>query len=115
MLKYIANESARYRTFVANRVAEIRDATELSQWNYVDSKSNPADDVTRSKTAQTFLYNKRWLQGQDVLWEEKQKWPVDCMPTSSLSQNDPEVKRSHTVNTICTMEETGTQKLMTFF
>lgn len=45
VIKYISNEHFRYKAFVANRVAAIRDATELSQWEYVDSKSNPADDV----------------------------------------------------------------------
>ncbi len=37
VLRYIGNESSCFHTFVANRVEEIRDASELSQWHYVPS------------------------------------------------------------------------------
>ena len=67
VLMYIANEHSRYKTFVANRVATIRDATELSQWNYINSKSNPADDATRGQNANKFINNRRWLSGPDIL------------------------------------------------
>ena len=32
VLQYIANESRRFHTFVANRVSEIHDASDLRQW-----------------------------------------------------------------------------------
>ena len=117
VLMYIANEHSRYKTFVANRVATIRDATKLSQWNYINSKSNPADDATRGQNANKFI-NRRWLSGPDILWkgkEEQQKYLVNFKETIPISQDDPEVKRTHTVNAICTKEENATQKLMTHF
>ncbi|KAI2657502.1 Enolase-phosphatase E1 [Labeo rohita] len=50
VLKYIRNEMSRFKCFVANRVAEIRKASEITQWRYVNSSSNPADpDVQRYK------------------------------------------------------------------
>lgn len=69
-------------------VGTIIDAKELSQWNYIDSKSNPADDMTRGQTANKFINNRRWLQGPEILWEEKQKWSVDYKATA-LSPDDP--------------------------
>ena len=35
---------------IANRIAEIRDLTSTNQWNYVNTKNNPADQVTRGVT-----------------------------------------------------------------
>lgn len=109
---YMANEHSRNKTFVANRVATIRDATELSQWNYIHSKSNPADDATRGQNANKWMDNKQWLNGPDILWKEKeqqQRCLVNFKETIPISQDDPEVNKTHTVNAICTKEENATQ------
>ena len=47
VVSYIASTDKRFHTFVANRVSSIRKASFPSQWNYVDTKSNPADDASR--------------------------------------------------------------------
>ena len=44
VLQYIANESRRFHTFVANRVSEIHDTTDPRQWRHVPGHCNPADD-----------------------------------------------------------------------
>ena len=43
VLRYIASENVRFKTFVANRVSLIRDNAKTSQWMYVNSELNPAD------------------------------------------------------------------------
>ena len=45
VLRYIENQDKRFQTFVANRVATIHDASTPSQWHYVNTHSNPADDA----------------------------------------------------------------------
>ena len=47
VLKYIRNDTKRFHTFVANRVAVIRDLSKAKQWRYLNSKHNPADDASR--------------------------------------------------------------------
>ena len=42
-LGYLRNTHKRYKVFVANRVHQIREHTDISQWNFVPSKMNPAD------------------------------------------------------------------------
>lgn len=55
VLKYIENDAARYKTFVANRVSFIREATEPSQWKYVNTAHNPADQASRGLRAESLL------------------------------------------------------------
>lgn len=47
VLRYIDNDTTRFKTFVANRVALIREATQPSQWSYVGTEENPADQASR--------------------------------------------------------------------
>ncbi|TWW61438.1 hypothetical protein D4764_04G0000850 [Takifugu flavidus] len=57
VLKYIDSETARYKTFVANRITLIREATKPSQWRYVRTSQNPADkeQTLTDDSLQTFL------------------------------------------------------------
>ena len=50
VLHYINNEDKRFHTFVANRVAAIRERSNPKQWRHVSSNLNPADDITRGLT-----------------------------------------------------------------
>ena len=51
VLSYIMNEDKRFYSFVANRLAVFHENTLTSQWRHVESKSNPADDVSREMPA----------------------------------------------------------------
>ena len=50
VLGYIKSELKRFHVSVANCVQEIRDQTSPSQWRHVETKCNPADDVSRGVT-----------------------------------------------------------------
>ena len=71
VLQYIRNENKRFQTFVANRLAVIHDGSKPSQWNFVDSNRNPADDASRGLTVEKLLSQDRWLQGPKFLWSEQ--------------------------------------------
>ena len=60
VLRYINNESRRFRTFVANRVARIHELSDKSQWRHVDSQRNPADDGSRGLAAKQALTVVEW-------------------------------------------------------
>ena len=57
VLRYIANESKRFHTYVANHVTIIREDSTPSQWRYIESKSNPADEASRGTSADEFILN----------------------------------------------------------
>lgn len=69
VLKYIASNTARYKTFVANRISMIRTLSKVSQWNHISSKLNPADAASRGMQAQAFLQFKTWIHGPEFLSE----------------------------------------------
>ena len=74
-LNYIYNENRRFQTYVANRIAEIRDLTVPEQWRHCPGKLNPADDVSRGLEMNEFLKNERWLKGPSFLWKSEEQWP----------------------------------------
>jgi len=46
VLAWLKSPAARWKTFVANRVNHIQEATNVDDWNHVKSKENPADLVS---------------------------------------------------------------------
>ncbi|XP_071948974.1 uncharacterized protein [Antedon mediterranea] len=94
VLRYIANESSRFHTFVSNRVTIIRSATSINQWKFVDTKQNPADVASRGQNPKQFLSDPVWLQGPRFLLEDEGKWPQQIISMKEDSR-DCEVKASH--------------------
>ena len=90
VLGYLRNESRRFHVFVANRVQQIRDETSSEQWQYVESKQNPADDASRGLTAREFLGNQPWLSGPQFLWNVQLDLTTEN--NHQVSDNDPEVR-----------------------
>ncbi|XP_071834278.1 uncharacterized protein [Apostichopus japonicus] len=75
VLLYVRNEGRRFKTFVANRVAAIREASTVDQWRYVDTHQNPADDGSRGLHARDLTSTCRWLNGPAFLWDAEENWP----------------------------------------
>ena len=93
VLQYIRNESKRFQTFVANRLAIIHDVSSPSQWRHVNSNSNPADHASRGLKACETDKLERWLKGPEFLWKDKSHWPVQPDQLPDLSQDHKELKR----------------------
>ncbi|XP_016519033.1 uncharacterized protein LOC107833689 [Poecilia formosa] len=92
VLRWILSDSCRYKVFVGTRVAEIQDLTDLQSWRYVDSASNPADDITRGKTLQELSELTRWNQGPSFLLQASDYWPTN--PAIPLEEESSELRKS---------------------
>ncbi|XP_044185248.1 uncharacterized protein LOC122965286 [Acropora millepora] len=94
VLGYINNESRRFHVFVSNRIQEIHDHTNSSQWRYVESNENPAYKASRGMKAQE-LQQYRWILGPAFLWNKENKWlAANCKgSTFDVAHDDPEVKK----------------------
>ena len=60
--------------FVANRVAEILDTTDVSQWKHVSGINNPVDIGTRVINIEEFKRSE-WLTGPAWLKRPESEWP----------------------------------------
>lgn len=59
---------------MANRVAAIREQSIPSQWHYVGTKTNPADDASRGLSAEAIIRSNRWTKGPEFLWLSEENW-----------------------------------------
>ena len=115
VLKYIKNEDKRFHIFVANRVITIRDATQVSQWRYVNTNDNPADFASRGMKVGDLLNGGVWIEGPKFLLGPEKDWPVDITEVA-IADDDLEVKREATVNTIIAQgSQTATDQLLSYF
>ncbi|PFX14897.1 hypothetical protein AWC38_SpisGene20907 [Stylophora pistillata] len=99
-LQYIKNESKRFYTYVANRIAEIHEITSLDQWRHCPGKLNPADDASHGLKPQKLIDQYRWWKGPEYLWESEKNWPE--AEIGEVLQNDPEVRNEVQVHSIKT-------------
>ena len=108
VLRYISNETARFQTFVANRLAVIHDGSNLDQWHYVNTHLNPADACSRGLKAKELLLKDEWKTGPAFLQKPEEEWPK--VPDVSGDEEEPlEIKKACLVGSV-KQEETDHTK-----
>lgn len=93
VLQYIRNESRRFHTFVANRVAMIHDESTPRQWRHVDTCANPADIASRGAKGSELHTLRLWLHGPKFLWKDEKHWPDQPSQLPELPQDDSECRK----------------------
>jgi len=51
VLGYLNNNSRKFKLFISNRVAYIKERTKSEQWRYVKNHENPADKASQGLQA----------------------------------------------------------------
>ena len=69
-LAWITSKGKNFKTFIKNRIREIRENTNISRWFYCESKSNPADFLTHCKDFVCFQQNDIWWRDGIFLSEK---------------------------------------------
>ena len=95
VLGYINNETKRFFTYVANRVARIRSFSSPSQWSYVRSEVNPADIGTRG-IQPSDMQGSTWLRGPETPFSSE-KEPAQVLDKTYPLIN-PEVDKEVRIN-----------------
>ncbi|XP_065079912.1 uncharacterized protein LOC135702797 [Ochlerotatus camptorhynchus] len=75
VLCWIKSDHRRYSQFVAFRVSEILDTTEMNEWRYVPTDLNVADDGTKWKGLPSLASETRWFTGPEFLQHPETRWP----------------------------------------
>lgn len=86
VLSWLTSDSCRYKVFVGTRIAEIQTLAYTVSWRYVDSKKNPADDLTRGKSLLELSQQNRGSQGPPFLLHNNSYWhlcQLNCSPCRS--------------------------------
>ena len=87
VLRYIHNEKTKFMTFVANRLAIIREGSQPRQWKYINTLHNPADDASRARQTE------RWNKGPEFLYEDEKYWPRPPEVLDNMATDELEVKK----------------------
>ncbi|XP_062539124.1 uncharacterized protein LOC134207415 [Armigeres subalbatus] len=85
-LAWIKADPRNYRQFVSFRVSEILEHTTASDWRWVPSKSNPADEATKWGSGPYFTDNTKWFQGPDFLRLPENEWPRSNEPAATTEE-----------------------------
>ena len=97
VLSYIKNEGKRYKTFVANRVSEIRQSSSPNQWHHVKGQDNPADVLSRGCLVSEL--SESWYHGPEFAGTFKCDWPQQVHADVSVSEDDEEIRPGVTLIT----------------
>ena len=92
VLGFISNESRRFHTYVANRVQLIHEHTTPSQWHYVETALNTADEGSRGRSPKDFVEKSEWIKGSDFLKEPVESWLKEETYEEHVDADSPEVK-----------------------
>ena len=109
VMNYIRSNDKRFHTFVANRVAIIHDGSSPSQWRYVNTEANPADDASRGLAVDALIKKNRWIRGPNFLWEQESRWPAQPTTVREIPDEDPEIKRE--IRTFSAVSDAGANSL----
>lgn len=115
VLKYIANTTTRFKTYVANRVSIIRSLSNVCQWRHVGFKLNPADAASRGVKVSAFLKSPTWIAGPNFLRKTECEWPARMGEASLHLHADPEVREEVLSFAAQAEEVCPTTKLLTYF
>nr|CAI5833897.1 unnamed protein product [Callosobruchus analis] len=83
-LCWLSASPHRWRTFVANRVAQVQSIVPSECWHYVPSAENPADCASRGLLPSQLLAHPLWWTGPPWLRLSNDNWP-DQSPLNASS------------------------------
>ncbi|XP_055632004.1 uncharacterized protein LOC129771904 [Toxorhynchites rutilus septentrionalis] len=92
VLSWIKTDPGNLKTFVCNRVIEIRDLTQGMEWRHVGTKDNPADLISRGLLPSEISTSTLWWSGPAFLHQDETQWPSGFH--SITGDSLPEMKSS---------------------
>jgi len=114
VLGFIGNDFRRFHTYVANRVQLIHVHTTPSQWRYVETALNTADEWSRGTSPKDSVEKSTWIKGPDFLKEPVECWLKEETYEEHVDSDSPEV-RNVKVNTSTVKESSDILKRLERF
>lgn len=92
VLSWLTHNNKEYTQFVAFRISEILETTNLEEWHWIPSKQNVADEATKWVKRPDVSPSSRWFRGPDFLLKSVSEWPNE-EPVTEISE---EAIKQHT-------------------
>ena len=91
VLSYIQNTKRCFKMFVANRINQIKSNFHVSQWHYIQTNQNPADNCSRGLRMKRHSRLKRWFRGPEFLRKQVSMWQ-NKVDYYEADEDDKEIK-----------------------
>ncbi|XP_055622743.1 uncharacterized protein LOC129766252 [Toxorhynchites rutilus septentrionalis] len=75
VLSWIKSDQRQYKQFVGFRIGEILSRTKISEWNWVPTKQNIADLLTKWSRSPDLSPGSSWFRGPNFLYSVQDSWP----------------------------------------
>ncbi|XP_018377662.1 PREDICTED: uncharacterized protein LOC108770525 [Trachymyrmex cornetzi] len=75
VLNWISSPSRRWSVFVAHRIGEIQELTEVASWRHIRLEDNPADCLSRGLSPHDVTESTMWWHGPAFLQHDEELWP----------------------------------------
>ncbi|KAH9639415.1 hypothetical protein HF086_002104 [Spodoptera exigua] len=89
VLGWLKSPRKNLKQFVYNRINEILQYSDLSQWKHVPSELNPADIGSRGLNTEQLKNSNLWWGGPHFLHQTDIQWPIQ---PQNVTENLPETK-----------------------
>jgi transposase InsO family protein len=101
VLRWIRNDARRFKQFVAHRLGEILESSDVPDWRWAPTRLNVADDATRDEEPSDLGLSSRWFNGPEFLHEEEESWPLEKIKDDHLELDEEleERKQVHAITT----------------
>ena len=106
VLGYLKNKQRRFSKYIERRISVINNLFPDSNWSYVGTKDNPADQASRPCSPQE-IFSSNWLKGPPFLWDPS------YIPEDSSSSYKPSASLPEEVLEVCT-QVTQVDSISTF-
>lgn len=97
VLSWISSPPHRWKTFIANRIAEIQELTVNDKWNHVQSGENPADPLSRGALTNDLQELTIWWKGPH--WLSGSEFP--CSQSCEYVEDKTELKSIKMQANVC--------------
>jgi len=74
VLSWINSQQTRLKSYVLNRISQILELTDATQWHHVRTADNPADVISRGISAKELLVADLWWHGPRWMADRKSQW-----------------------------------------
>ncbi|XP_065082550.1 uncharacterized protein LOC135704936 [Ochlerotatus camptorhynchus] len=86
VLNWLRSDPRKYKQYVAFRVTEILDETEVSDWKKVPTRMNVADEATKWGHGPCFEEQSRWFKAPEFLYKPECSWPEEAVELTTAEE-----------------------------